>query len=145
MCVSVFTSCTWGLEHSALSFLCLRSTGLRGHKGRGAVQAGDPLEGLSDSGLRAFLETARFVLLHTGTPLAPLTQLTLHSGLTWSETPWKRKPNVVRRFFHSSKHLMFWFFFLSASLCITNLAAFLGSSTDIVLNIMLSLSHDQTC
>lgn len=72
-----FTFRTGCFGQSALPFLCLRRTGLRGHKARGGVRAVDLQNGYAKPGLRSFPEPTCFVLLHTGTPLTPLAQLAL--------------------------------------------------------------------
>lgn len=81
-----FTSHTGGLGYSALPFLCLLNAGLWGAEGRLGDQAVDLLKGHADSRLRALLKAASFILLHTGTPLAPLAQFALHNRLSWSKT-----------------------------------------------------------
>lgn len=78
-----FTSRARRLGHAALPPLDLWGAGLRGLGGRGGVWAVD-LRGHAFSRLRAFLKATCFVLLHAGTPLAPLAQNALVSTLTWA-------------------------------------------------------------
>lgn len=80
--VFVFTSHTGRLGHNTLPPLCLWNAGLWGYKGRRGVRAVDLRQGHANPRLRAFLKSTCFVLLHTGTPLAPLTQFALWSTLT---------------------------------------------------------------
>lgn len=82
ICVFLFTFHAGCLVHGALFFLCLWSAGLWGYKARGGIRAVDLWNGCTNPRLRAFLKSTCFILLHTGTPLAPLTQFALISTLT---------------------------------------------------------------
>lgn len=85
-----FTSSTWCFfGQSALPFLHLRSTGLWGCKGQRGVWALDPGQGHTGPRLRSFPKPTCFVLLHTGTPLAPLTKFAIWSALTWVNNTWQ--------------------------------------------------------
>lgn len=87
----VFTSPTRHFfGHSALLFLCFRGTGLWGCKGQRGVWALDLQKGHAGPRLRSFPKPTRFVLLHAGTPLAPLTKFAIRSALTWVNNTWQR-------------------------------------------------------
>lgn len=86
-----FTSSTWSFfGHSALPFLRFRSTGLWGCKGQWGVWALELGKGRTGPRLRSFPKPTCFVLLHTGTPLAPLTKFAIWSALTWVNNTWQR-------------------------------------------------------
>lgn len=73
---------TGRLGHNALHFLRLWSTGLRGYRRWGGVRAVGLQKGQTNPRLRAFLKSTCFVLLHTGTPWAPLAKFALCRTLT---------------------------------------------------------------
>lgn len=81
--ISPFVS-TADLGNNAALLLHLRCTGPQRGMGRRGLCRAQGLEGLSHPGLKAFLEATRFVLLHAGTPVAPLGQLTFYGGVTYT-------------------------------------------------------------
>lgn len=81
--VWMITSHTRGFGHSALPFLCPCNTGLWRYKGQRGIWALDLQKGHTGPRLRSFPKSTCFVLLHTGTPLAPLAKFAFWRALTW--------------------------------------------------------------
>lgn len=86
-----FTSPTWCFfAESALLSLRFWGAGLWGYKGQRGVWAMDLWKGHTGPRLRSFPKPTCFVLLHTGTPLAPVTKFAIWSALTWVNHTWQR-------------------------------------------------------
>lgn len=111
--LSVFTSRAGRLGHSTFPSLCLWSAGLWRYEGRGSVGAVYLRKGHADPRLWAFLKSTCFVLLHAGTPLAPLAQFALRRTLTWvakikeTRNPTQKTEVVSEQFTAPTSHICF--------------------------------------